>query len=239
MFGKQLKKYRDYKRLTQADLAEQLSVIIGKSFNGSNISSYEDGTNPKIEVIEALATILNIPEQYLFNDSDNTLEKIAKDEIQKNPEKYKRKIMTKAEIERDIIKVPLYDGYVGAGSAGIIDTFEIKDYLYIDNQSIKKAYKHKEIKALEVIGDSMIPYVHCCDIVLFAPLQQDGTHLVDSKYIIQTCRGIMVKNLSFKTNGNIIISSCNSTYPSEEIDAKESQENFEILGIVVGRILKS
>jgi transcriptional regulator with XRE-family HTH domain len=238
MFGKQLKKYRELKRLTQSELAIKLSNIIGKNFNGSNISSYEDGTNPKLEVITALANILDVPEQYLFDDSDNKLDKLCTNVIKQDPDKYKRKLMTNTELTRDVMKVPLLDGYVGAGSTGIIENINISEYLYVDNHSIKKAYKNKEIQALEVIGDSMSPYVDCCDIVLFTPLAA-GTHLIDGKYIIQTCNGVMVKNLSFKTNGNIVISSCNPTYPPEEINLKESQEAIDILGIVVGRILKS
>lgn len=238
MFNEKLKKYRKIARLTQSELAEKLEYKIGGSFTYSNIQSYERGINPKLEVISAIAEILDIPEQYLFDDSDTKLDKLCSNVIKQNPEKYKRKLMNNTEINRDMIKVPLIDGYVGAGSTGIIDSIDISEYLYVDNHSIKKAYKNKEIKALEVIGDSMIPYVDCCDIVLFAPLGH-GTHLIDSKYIIQTCNGIMVKNLSFKTNGNIIISSCNPAYPPEEINSKESQEVIDILGIVVGRILKS
>lgn len=238
MFNEKLKKYRKVARLTQSELAEKLEYKLGGSFTYSNIQSYERGTNPKLEVISAIAEILDIPEQYLFDDSDIKLDKLCSNVIKQNPDKYKRKLMNNTEINRDVIKVPLIDGYVGAGSTGIIDSIDISDYLYVDNHSLKKAYKNKDIKALEVIGDSMIPYVDCCDIILFAPLD-NNTHLIDAKYIIQTCRGVMVKNLSFKTNGNIIISSCNPVYPPEEINSNETQELIDILGIVVGRILKS
>lgn len=238
MFAEQLKKYRKLARLTQKEIADSLSNILNKNYTNDNIQSYERGVNPKIEVIIAIAEILNIPEQYLFDDSDNTLDKLCSNVIKENPDRYKQKIMNDKELNRNVLKVPLIDGYVGAGSTGIIESIDISEYLYVDNHSIKKTYRNKEIKALEVIGDSMSPYVDCSDIVLFAPLGH-GTHLIDSKYIIQTCNGIMVKNLSFKTNGNIIISSCNPAYPPEEINSKESQEVLDILGIVVGRVLKS
>lgn len=139
----------------------------------------------------------------------------------------------------DIIKVPLLDGYVGAGSAGIIEKLKVTDYIYVDIHYINKTYKNKSIKALEVIGDSMYPYVNSYDVILFTPLEKGQYNLTDGKYVIETINGIMIKNLSFKTNGNIIISSCNPTYPPEEIDSKESQEVLDIIGIVVGRILKN
>jgi len=49
----------------------------------------------------------------------------------------------------------------------------------------------------------------------------------------------MVKNLKFMCSGDIIISSCNKAYSDEIINSEESQELLDILGIVVGRILKS
>jgi len=222
MFSKQLKKYRKLAKYTQSELAICLSQIIGFEITGNNIRSYEAGTNPKVEVIEALALILKIPVQFLFDDSEFALSSFPKNNM----------------IE-DIIKVPLLDGYVGAGSSSIIENLKITDYIYIDIHSINKAYRNKSIKALEVIGDSMYPYVMSSDVILFTPLEKGQYNLTDGKYIIETINGIMLKNLSFKTNGNIIISSCNPIYPSEEINSKESQEVLDILGIVVGRILKN
>lgn len=222
MFAKQLKKYRKLANYTQSELAICLSQIIGNEITGNNIRSYEAGTNPKIEVIEALALILKIPIQYLFDDSDFALSQFSNSSM-----------MT------DIIKVPLLDGYVGAGSAGIIEKLKVTDYIYVDIHYINKTYKNKSIKALEVIGDSMYPYVNSYDVILFTPLEKGQYNLTDGKYVIETINGIMIKNLSFKTNGNIIISSCNPTYPPEEIDSKESQEVLDIIGIVVGRILKN
>jgi phage repressor protein C with HTH and peptisase S24 domain len=66
-----------------------------------------------------------------------------------------------------------------------------------------------------------------------------GTKFIDGKYVIETSAGVMVKNLCFKSNGDIVISSCNRIYESETIRASESQEYLEIIGMVVGRVLKS
>jgi len=222
MFSEQLKKYRKKANYTQSELAICVSQILGYTITGNNIRSYEANTNPKIEVIEALALILKIPVQYLFDDSEFALSQFSKNEM-----------------IQDIIKVPLLDGYVGAGSAGIIENIKVTEHLYVDIHSINKTYRHKSIKALEVIGDSMSPYVNSSDVILFTPLAKGQYNLTDGKYIIETINGIMLKNLSFKTNGNIVISSCNPAYPPEEINSQESQEVIDILGIVVGRILKS
>jgi len=228
MFTKQLKKYRNIRGLKQSELADSINELIGTDIKSVNISSWEQGTNPKIEIIDAIADILDIPVQYLFDDSDSAINKIISN---KAPEL--------KEIVNHTLRVPILDGYVGAGSGGIIDAMKINEYVYVDSSSIRRKYVKDTIVAIPVIGDSMYPYVHDDDIILFHPLKEVTHKLNDGKYVIQNINGIMVKNLKFQCNGDIIISSCNKAYSDEIINANESQELLEILGSVVGRILKS
>jgi transcriptional regulator with XRE-family HTH domain len=228
MFGMNLREYRQKKGLTQEALAEQLSDLLNEKYAKINVGKWETGTNPKIKVIIALAELLDIPEQYLFDNHPKKISKII-DDLIPNFEN----------VINQTKKVPLLDGYVGAGSGGIIDNLDIVDYLYIDINSIKRAYKDENIHALTVVGDSMIPYVDNQDIILFTKIKKGQYNLTDGKYIIQTINGIMVKNLSFKTNGDIVISSCNIIYPPEVINQNETQESLDIIGIVVGRYLKN
>jgi len=228
MFSENLKKYRKLKGLTQVKLADLLSDKLGKIYTDKNVQSWENKTNPKLEIITALSDILDIAEQYLINSDTDKINSIVNNEIPnfKNVIEHTKKIT-------------LLDGYVGAGSSGIIEKIEAIDYLYVDNFMIKKGYQSKDIKGLTVVGDSMYPYVNCCDIVLFSSLKDGQYSLSDGKYIITTISGTMVKNLSFRANGDIIISSCNKAYSEEIIKASESQEILDIIGIVVGRVLKS
>jgi len=229
MFGELLKKYRKQKGFTQVKLADRLSDLLSTEIKQINVSSWEQGVNPKIEIIEAIAEILDIPVQYLFDDSDEVINKIV---ANKAPQ-------LKTMVEHTL-KIPLYDGYVGAGSGGIVDELNIKDYLYIDYLSIEKKYSKKPIVAFTVAGDSMEPYVYDGDIILFHPIVPGSNfNFVDNKYVIQNHNGLMVKNLTFRANGDIVISSCNKAYRDEIIKADETQELLEILGVVVGRILKS
>lgn len=229
MFGTNLREWRQKRKLTQADLASKLSDLLGEEIRQINVGKWETGTNPKIIVIEAIAKVLDIPEQYLFDSKEEKLNKIMID--------YKPNIN---EAINNTKRVALVDGYVGAGSGGLLNNINIKEFLYIDKYSINKRYKDQEVNAIEVVGDSMTPYVNDSDIVLYKPVEERLLiNLHDGKYIIETANGLQVKNLSFKSNGNIIISSENSAYPSEEIKKSESQEFLCIRGIVVGRILKS
>jgi phage repressor protein C with HTH and peptisase S24 domain len=228
MFSENLKKYRNMIGLTQEQLALAINSLINNEYTKSNVQSWERGVNPKIEVIEAIAEILDIPVQYLFDDSDKAINKIISN-----------KAPQLKEIVEHTLRIPLIDGYVGAGSGGIIDAFKINEYVYIDNSSIKRKYLSETVIAIPVIGDSMIPYVNDDDIILFHPLKDTTHRLNDGKYVIQTINGTMVKNLKFMCSGDIIISSCNKAYSDEIINSNESQELLDILGIVVGRILKS
>ena len=228
MFAELLKKYRTMRGLTQSELAEEINELLGTDVKSVNVSSWEKGTNPKIEIIEAIAEILNIPVQYLFDDSDQAINKIISNRAPQLKE-----------VVEHTLRVPLIDGYVGAGSSGIIDILKVNEYVYIDASSVKRKYRDDTIIAVPVVGDSMTPYVNEDDIILFHPLKDYSYKLNDGKYVIQNVNGIMVKNLKFKCNGDIVISSCNKAYSDEVVKADESQELLEILGVVVGRILKS
>ena len=224
MFNENLKKYRLKRKLTQTDVAVHLTELLTKKYTYENIKSYEKGTNPQIEVISALAEILDIPVQFLFDDSKEPIKKIVKNDfgnVNINDEA--------------VLKIPLLDGYVGAGSTGIIETCDILNHVYIDSNLVKKQFREKQITAIKVIGDSMKPYLFENDLVLFSKISHSGH---DGKYVIKTDCGLMVKNLKFYINGDIIISSENKSYPDEKVH-KNSQQYLEIVGIVVGRILKN
>jgi len=228
MFGTNLKNYREKAGFTLENLADRINDITNNKFNKSTIRTWENGSNPKIEIISIIADILNIPEQFLFDDSKKAINKIVSQEIPNIKQ-----------LQEHTKKVSFIDGYVGAGSGGCINCETVSSFLYVDNSIIKKGYEDKEIKALTVIGDSMCPYVDNNDIVLFSHLQKGQYNCCDGKYIITTINGTMVKNLSFRTNGDIVISSCNKCYSDEIIKSNESQEILDIIGIVVGRILKN
>ena len=229
MFGSNLKKYRKKVHMTQKELAYRVELLTGNTCKTEYISSYERNTNPKLKTIEVLAEILNIPIQYLFNDSPAALAEIVSKEL---PE-FKL-------YKENTVKVSLVSGYVGAGSGGHLDErLNVSDFLIVDNAMIKPTFQKKDVKGLKVIGDSMQPYVSDSDVILFCEIKKNSYTLSDGKYIITTINGTMVKNLTFKTNGDIIISSCNKDYERELIKCSESQEYLDIVGVVVGRILSS
>ncbi len=228
MFAENLRKYRERLNLSREALAHRLNAIHGIKCTKDNVASWENNTNPKIEVIMALADVLGIPEQFLFNDSQRAVNEIIKETMP----------TVKPMIE-STLSIELTNGYIGAGSAGhLVGLHKSHDFFYIDSIAIDKKYQNKDLKALIVVGDSMEPYIYAGDMVIYYELNSNDS-FSDGKYVITTSAGTMVKNLKFKINGDIIISSCNKTYKEEIVNFEESQEYLDIHGMVVGRILKS
>ena len=228
MFSDLLKKYRLKSGLKQKEITQMINDLLGTNIKLATYSAWENGANPKIEVIKAIAEILDIPEQYLFDDSDTVTNRIISD-----------KMPSLRDMAENTSKIQLYDGLCGAGSGGILFN-TTNNFMYIDSSLIQRKYRDKPIIALKIVGDSMEPYVYEDDIVLVSILSQmENRPVIDGKYIINTVAGTMLKNLTFRANGDIVISSENKAYPPEIINVNDSQELFEIIGIPVGRILKS
>lgn len=82
--GRTIKNARNAKNLSQ----EQLANFIGVD-SRITISNYENNrNNPTYENTQKLSSILGIPEQFLFDNANEKINKIVEEEIAKNPAKY-------------------------------------------------------------------------------------------------------------------------------------------------------
>jgi transcriptional regulator with XRE-family HTH domain len=228
MFGALLKKYRKKSGMTQGDLAHRVEILTGKKCKTESISSYEKDTNPKIETIYILAEILNIPVQFLFDDNEKAIDVILKN-----------KMPSIRPLVANTFKIDMISGHENNVKNGHLQGMEnIPDVMYLDKMMIDKKYHKHKLKGLICVGDSMQPYLRCGDIAIFCSLPHDKEYFMDGKYAISTSQGIMIKNISFSQNGDLIISSSNKEYISETIKKTDQYNNMHIIGSVVGRILK-
>jgi len=240
---KKLSKVLKSKKITSQQLLDELENR-GLQLTIDGIKQYRSGKikNPKYEILEEIADICDVSLIEFFSDSEAQKKKIVSDELSDNLENY-RSLLPQNELPVFVKSVSLINGYVGAGSFGENNRdIEIIDKIYVDIHTIEKAYRDKELQAIRVTGDSMKPYVDDGDIALFSVFNDGEKPSGDGKYIISTSQGEQIKNIKFMLNGNIRIISENPSYHTkdgydEEID-KESQEYLEIIGKVVGRILK-
>jgi phage repressor protein C with HTH and peptisase S24 domain len=231
---RKLSKVLKTKKMTSQQLSDELENR-GFTLNFETIKSYRKGAikNPKYEVLDEIADICGVSMIEFFSNADEQKKKIIKEEL---------KSLNTAALPSFVKSIPVINSYVGAGSFGVSDDIEIIDKIYVDIHNIEKSYRNKDLQAVRVTGDSMIPYVNDGDIALFCKFQDGDKAAGDGKYIIGTTQGEQIKNIKFMLNGNIRIISENSSYHTkdgydEEIQ-KESQEYLKIIGKVVGRILK-
>lgn len=192
------------------------------------IQKYRHGINdPDTKTLSILSDILDVTEQDFFIGSKKRKEKIAFEEIKKSPLKYKH-IFEKENVKNELKQIELLNGEV--------------PYIYIDNFCLNKDIINEEILAFVVSGDSMLPYLNDGDIVLYKSMENQDTK-IDGKYIIDINSTLQVKNLKFLSNGDIRIISENLSYRTfqtydEEIK-KDFKAGFDIVGVVVGRVMKN
>jgi len=235
LFSAKLRFYMDKRDFTGEKIAEKLGVSKSTVIHWANGRRFPND----ILKISELADILNISIIDLLPVTHKEKKRLVKKELEENLYEYEDYLS--GALPSSLISVPLIDGYVGAGSAGLVGTAHL-EHIYVDIHTLDTRYPAKDIKAIQVVGDSMKPYVDDSDIVLFIPLKDGERAAADGKYIIATAVGEQVKNLKFMLNGNIRIISENPSYHGangydEELD-KDSQEYLHIVGRVVGRILK-
>lgn len=235
LFSAKLKFYMDKTGIKPPEISGRLGIAASTVRNW-----YNRGSMPRdILQISELADILGVSMVDLLPVTHKEKAKIVRKELEANIGEYEEYLSDA--LPSSLVSVPLVDGYVGAGSTGLLHTDAI-DHIYVDIHTLDTRYPAQALRAIQVVGDSMKPYVDDADIVIFTPIREGESAAGDGKYIISTAHGEQVKNLKFMMNGNIRIISENPSYRNsdgydEEID-KESQEYLTIVGRVVGRILK-
>jgi len=237
-FAAKLRFFMDKNEITGKEIGEKIGV------SKSAVISWANGTRkfPKdILKIYEIADVLGISVIDLLPYSLEEKRKIVQNALSEELDEYQKYLPVNT-LPNTIKQVPLINNYVGAGSFGVSEDLEVIDTIYVDIHTIDKSYRDKELQAVRVAGDSMIPYVNDGDIALFYKFKDGEAATGDGKYIISTSQGEQIKNIKFMLNGNIRIISENSSYHTkdgydEEID-KNSQEYLNIIGKVVGRILK-
>lgn len=234
LFSAKLRYYMDKTGLTGEKIADKMDI------NKSTVIHWSNGRRFPRDIlkISELADILGVSMIDLLPVTHKEKAKLVRKELTENIEDYEDYMSNT--LPRSLLSIPLVDGYVGAGSTGLVSKENI-DHIYVDIHSIDIRFQKKQLQAIQVVGDSMKPYINDSDIALFIPIES-GEKLTDGKYIISTPQGEQLKNIKFMLNGNLRIISENPSYHNskgydEEIN-KDSQEFLTIVGRVVGRILK-
>ncbi len=221
----------------QREIAKELNVTEGA------VNKWKNGTRfPKDdERLIQLAESLNVNVIDLLPYSHENREKIVKEELKNNLDLYIEQLPSTL-IPPALKLIRVTKGYPSSSTNNIVqeDSMHYVTHIYIDKRMVKERYQDKELQAVVMIGDSMSPYLENDDIAIYHPLPSP---IGDGRYVINTPHGLTIKKLKFFSSGSIRLISENHHYNTmgnydeefkhDEIDA------LEILGLVVGRILKS
>lgn len=200
--GEILKVYRKKQGLTQ----EQLSVSSGVSLVA--IKKYEGGVNTNI----TLKTIEKIAAGLMIDAIDLINEIYGQEPIN----------TTFETLEIDILSAK-----VGAG--GGIYNYEVSviGQKILDTTFFKVKPKEKDLRIVQIDGDSMEPTLLDGTFVVIDITQTDKS---DGIYALELDGQLLIKRLQFNIDSTISIISDNKIYAVQTFNPNETQVNFKILG---------
>lgn len=208
-----LKNLREEKGLTQTELGDK----IGKDLTA--ISRYENGTGAKnltYQLKQSLRWVFT-PEEIAFIENGVRVES---DNIPKGITSNK------------MISAPIMSIKASAGSGReqheVITTGE----LLIDRMLFKVLPNLKNIRAIEVEGDSMYPTLKEGDYVV---IEENTNFSGDGIYVLHYDGVLLVKRLQADIDGIEILSD-NQSYGKRKYDPNDDQRLFHIAGKVILRM---
>lgn len=138
-------------------------------------------------------------------------------------------------------KIRFYANIRASAGGGAINFDEDYEYLAVDNaflnslskSSITMSYSSKNIIAMNVFGDSMVPTLNDKDIILCdtskTNIKKEGV------FVVTGSGGLFVKRISLRIDGRVELISDNKNYTTQIIDAFD-ENVFGIIGMVVGKV---
>lgn len=230
MFGDKLKEARIAKGLKQSELGDLLNL------KNTTISNWEKGvSNPDVEIISKLCSILNVSASYFFDDmaSEEILSFNEKEHIKKyrTLDEHGRKVtdyVLTAEFER-CTEINEHKSLYTVTKPNYLTGLSAGTGLYVFDdvpcEQIEVPIEYKDIDfVIGVNGDSMEPEFSDGEKVMIKKGQVEigevGAFMYDGEAYI-------------KVLGNQELISLNPSYPSKKID---ENVHFGIIGKVVGKI---
>lgn len=192
------------------DLGEYLSL---------NVSQYSENVSPSVSYSTTLST-----------SQENDSSMIKSDKIDSSMLSLNQKNVQQSTLDKDFVKIPIYDVYASAGQ-GLINDEHISRHIEIDKGFLRSYFGLTSFSNLSIImgsGDSMLPTIpENCYLLIQQGDVKEGkicvTRIDDELYI---------KRLQKLPRYKLI--SDNKSYDDIVLDGKD----YEILGVVVGLFQK-
>lgn len=234
--GRKISTLLKEKNITSKDLALRLEDF-GIKISIESIRKYRVGSvNIPSSTVSAIAEILNVTEQELYDNYEKQKEKIIKDELKNNPSKYSNYFIKT--IDSSKIDIPYFENsYVCAG-AGLINYEDTPKPVTFDRGFLETQLNMKNFKNVHIIrvrGNSMEPTFPSGTFLMINPFENEGNTVENgSIYVVQYYDDTMVKRVvrNNKTKEVLLHSDNKEEHPSIEIKAEDIND-FKIIGRVI------
>lgn len=227
--------------LTQVELAQKLGVTQG------TIGQYEtkegeltkDGkikktSKPSIDKIPDLAEILGVDVVDFFPNAEENKKQIVKNELKANLSEYLPYLPDNLQL-KDFVVVKKLDILAGAGSEGVFDIAMLNSNGVVAvERRVLGRLNPANIRAIEIIGDSMEPEYTEGDIALIDMVNYRYDFVkIAGIYVVRCNEAVYIKRVEFLPEGGLKLMSLNRDYGDIILGI---DDNFEILGKVCGKI---
>lgn len=225
-FAEKVRLYRRQAGLTQTELSKIIGVTQGlivqyeTKFGEINKNGNMKKTaKPKdFDTMQKLAKALGVKVTDLLNDNEY--------------EQYQLEMIG----DNKNVIIDKLDTLAGAGSEGIFDIDLLKSSQKITiDKSFLKGLNTKNLKLIEIVGDSMEPEYCEGDLAIVDMVNHRYDFIkISGIYIVRVGEIVYIKRVEFLPQGDIKLVSLNSKY--SDMNPMKSGYDFEILGKVCGKI---
>lgn len=234
--GKKISRLLKERNITSKELSSMLDNL-GIKLGEESIRKYRSGSvNIPSSTVTAIAEILNVTEQELYDNFEEQKEKIVKDELKNNPTKYSNYFLKT--IDNSKVDIPYFENSYACAGDGIINYEETPKPITFDRGFLETQLNMKNFKNVHIIkvkGNSMEPTFKSGTFLMINPMENEG-HAVEngSIYVVRYYDDIMVKRVvrNNKTKEVLLHSDNKIEHPSIEIKA-EDENDFQIIGRVI------
>ncbi len=235
--GKKISRLLKERNITSKELSSMLDNL-GIKIGEESVRKYRSGSvNIPSSTVTAIAEILNVTEQELYDNFEEQKDKIVRDALKNNPTKYSNYFLKT--IDNSKIDIPYFENSYACAGAGLINYEETPKPITFDRGFLETQLNMKNFKNIHIIkvkGNSMEPTFKSGTFLMINPMENEGNSIENgSIYVVRYYEDIMVKRVvrNNKTKEVLLHSDNKLEHPSIEIK-NEDENDFDIIGRVIG-----
>lgn len=233
--GKKLSKLLIKKNITSENLSNILATY-GIKLGVESIKKYRtNNVNIPSKTVSALADILDITEQELYENYEKQKEIIVKNELKKNPLKYSQTL--NAITNDNIITLPYYEDNYACMGNGVQNFSRPTNPISFDKLFLRAKLgniKFDNLHIINAIGNSMEPTISSGELLFINPYENENTIINGAIYVFDYYGDIFIKRIvrNPKT-GEVVLHSDNKEENPPITIEKADEDNCKTLGRVV------